>query len=271
VADNECICSLQWFSVVAVLRENRILNSKLGRITFLTGISGEIVSIAVLTVFSILFKFGFGVKSIVSFLEIVIYLLLARILLSVLRSIVWWYPNRMRFYFEKSPSEMGARLSLAVMFILSAAATTINVEPILGAFLAGLIFSSTFRDVEIVEEKLTGIGFGFLIPIFFMYVGIKFNPPGIDLGFVKLVFTVVAMSYVSKLLPSILLKFAGISLRDAVSSGFLLSAPLTLVVVTAEFGRSMGALSEYQESALIFAAVLMGIVSPIVFNNMRRG
>jgi Kef-type K+ transport system membrane component KefB len=254
--------------VVTVLREKELLETKLGRILFLTGISGEILSITVLTVFSIVFKFGLSLKCAVNILEIILYLLLARIILVFLKSFVWWYPNRMKFYFEKSPSEIGVRLSLAVMFVLSAAATLINVEPILGAFIGGLIFSSTFRNTEIIEEKLSGISFGFLIPIFFIYVGIKFKIPEMNFQFLCLVLTIVALSYISKLIPSLLLTVSGLRLRNSIASGFLLSAPLTLVVVTAEFGKSIGAINSYEESALIMAAVIMGIFSPIIFSKL---
>jgi Kef-type K+ transport system membrane component KefB len=254
--------------VVTVLREKELLETKLGRILFLTGISGEILSITVLTVFSIVFKFGLSLKCAVNILEIILYLLLARIILVFLKSFVWWYPNRMKFYFEKSPSEIGVRLSLAVMFVLSAAATLINVEPILGAFIGGLIFSSTFRNTEIIEEKLSGISFGFLIPIFFIYVGIKFKIPEMNFQFLCLVLTIVALSYISKLIPSLLLTVSGLKLRNSIASGFLLSAPLTLVVVTAEFGKSIGAINSYEESALIMAAVIMGIFSPIIFSKL---
>ncbi len=255
--------------VVSVLREKNLLDKYMGKILFLTGISGEIVSILILTVFSITFKFGLGMKTIINLLGIALYLLLARIILIFLRSFVWWYPNKMKFYFEKSPSEIGVRLSLAVMFALSAAATLINVEPILGAFIGGLIFSSTFRNTEIIEDKLSGISFGFLIPIFFIYVGIKFEIPEINVGFLKLVLTIIGLSFISKLIPSLLLTASGLTLRNSIASGFLLSAPLTLVVVTAEFGKSIGAIGNYEESALIMSAVIMGIFSPIVFSNLR--
>jgi len=47
---------------------------------------------------------------------------------------------------------------------------------ILGAFLAGALFSFVFREREQIMEKLNSIGQGFFIPFFFVVVGVSFDP-----------------------------------------------------------------------------------------------
>lgn len=256
--------------VVAVLREKSLLSTRYGKTVFLVGIVGEVVSIAALTLFSLYSEFGFSLSFWKGILELLIYLLVARVLLIFLKSFVWWYPNKFKFFFEKNPSEIGVRISLAVMFVLSVAASLINVEPIIGAFLAGVIFATVFEDTENIEEKLSGISFGFLIPIFFITVGINFQMPHISLHLVELLGIMVAVSFISKLIPSLLLKLEGFSLRESAAAGFLLSAPLTLVIVTAELGVKLRVIDHHTESSLILLAIVTGILAPTLFNVIYR-
>ena len=252
--------------VVAVLRERELLSTKYGKTVFLVGIVGEVFSIAALTLFTLYTEFGFGLSFWLGIGKLLAYLLVARILLVFLKSFVWWYPNRFKFFFEKNPAEIGVRISLAVMFVLSVAASLINVEPIIGAFLAGVIFATVFEDTENIEEKLSGISFGFLIPIFFITVGINFEMPHISLHLFQMLLIMVALSFISKIVPSLLLRLEGLDFKESVAAGFLLSAPLTLVIVTAELGIKMGVIDHHTESSLILLAIVTGILAPTLFN-----
>ena len=252
--------------VVAVLRERELLSTKYGKTVFLVGIVGEVFSIAALTLFTLHTEFGFGLSFWLGIGELLAYLLVARILLVFLKSFVWWYPNRFKFFFEKNPAEIGVRISLAVMFVLSVAASLINVEPIIGAFLAGVIFATVFEDTENIEEKLSGISFGFLIPIFFITVGINFEMPHISLHLFQMLLIMVALSFISKIVPSLLLRLEGLGFKESVAAGFLLSAPLTLVIGTAELGTRMGVIDHHTESSLILLAIVTGILAPTLFN-----
>ncbi len=252
--------------VVAVLRERELLSTKYGKTVFLVGIVGEVFSIAALTLFTLYTEFGFGLSFWLGIGKLLAYLLVARILLVFLKSFVWWYPNRFKFFFEKNPAEIGVRISLAVMFVLSVAASLINVEPIIGAFLAGVIFATVFEDTENIEEKLSGISFGFLIPIFFITVGINFEMPHISLHLFQMLLIMVVLSFISKIVPSLLLRLEGLGFKESVAAGFLLSAPLTLVIVTAELGIKMGVIDHHTESSLILLAIVTGILAPTLFN-----
>ncbi len=256
--------------VVSVLREKQILSKKLGKVIFTTGIVGEVLSILALTLISLYTEFGLGFDFWLGIFKLLIYLAVARIVLIFLKSFVWWFPNRFKFFFEKNPSEIGVRISLAVMFMLSVAASAIHIEPIIGAFIAGMIFSTVFEDTESIEEKLSGVSFGFLIPIFFIYVGINFQMPQLNTEVLKLLLILVIMSFVSKTVPSLLLVLEGLTLKEALAGGFILSAPLTLVIVTAELGKELGVIGHEMESILILLAILTGIVAPTIFNLLLR-
>jgi len=252
--------------VVSVLREKNLMPKPFGRILFTAGIVGEVVSIFVLTIFSLYSKFHFGIFFWEGIVKLLLYFAIARIILVFLKSFVWWFPNKFKVFFEKNPSEIGVRISLAIMFMLSVAASIINVEPILGAFIAGMIFSTVFEETENIEEKLSGISFGFLIPIFFIYVGINFHFPKISIETFKLLCLLTLASIGIKVIASQPLILEGLKIKETVASGFLLSAPLTLVIVTAEIGRNLNLIDETMEGVLILFAIITGIIAPVLFN-----
>jgi Kef-type K+ transport system membrane component KefB len=257
--------------VVSVLREEDLLDTHFGKTVFLVGIVGEVMSILTLTLFTLYSKFKFDFEFWLGILKLVLYLAVARVVLLFLKSFVWWYPNRFKFFFEKNPSEIGVRISLAVMFMLSVAASLIHVEPIIGAFIAGMIFATVFEDTESIEEKLSGVSFGFLVPIFFIYVGINFKVPQISKETLTLLGIITVASLFVKVIPSLLLVLDGIPLRKTVAGGFLLSAPLTLVIVTAELGKEIGIIDESLEGILILTAIVTGTLAPTLFNLVLKG
>ncbi len=256
--------------VVSVLREREILNTRYGKTIFLIGIVGEVISILLLTLASLYSKYKFSFDFWIGIVELILFFIVSRIVLLFLRSFVWWYPNRFKFFFERNPSEIGVRISLAVMFLLSIDATLIHIEPIIGAFIAGVIFATVFEETENIEEKLSGISFGFLIPIFFIHVGIEFQMPNLDFQLLKFLLLLTALSFLAKVFPSVLLKLEGFSLTNSIAVGFLLSAPLTLVIVISEVGVKLGVIDHHTEGTLILLAVLTGILAPTLFNLLYR-
>ncbi len=249
---------------IPILREQNIKN-KDKRIILLTSIVGEFISIGIITAYFIVKRFGFGSEAVLAIAEIVLYALAAILTLRFLKSFVWWYPNKFRYFFEKSPSEIGVRISLAVMFMLSIGASIVHLEPIIGSFIAGIIFSLVFRNTEAIEEKLSGIAFGFLIPIFFMYVGITFKMPNLNLHLIYLLLLLTGMSIIVKIVSSSSLLLCGLTLKQATTAAFLFGAPLTLMIVVAEVGAKLNIVDESTKNVLILLSLATGVIFPILF------
>ena len=64
-----------------------------------------------------------------------------------------------------------------LIFGLVALATKLGLDLLLGGFVAGMITRLALRgrEVAIFESKLTAIGYGFLIPFFFVVSGMGFD------------------------------------------------------------------------------------------------
>ena len=77
--------------------------------------------------------------------------------------------------------QLGVRLAVVLIFGLVALATKLGLDLLLGGFVAGMITRLALRgrEVAIFESKLTAIGYGFLIPFFFVVSGMGFDAKGL--------------------------------------------------------------------------------------------
>jgi Kef-type K+ transport system membrane component KefB len=168
---------------------------------------------------------------------------------------------------EEDPSELGVRFGFVLMLGLAALAAWVGLEAILGAFLAGLLFSYVFRETGVLETKLVALGQGFFVPIFFINVGVTFE--WAELGDVaalgRTLIVLGVASLIAKLLPSALLLLLGLRLRVVVAGAFLLATPLTLLVAIAALGREMDVIDASTSAAVILLAIVTGVVFPTLF------
>jgi Kef-type K+ transport system membrane component KefB len=152
------------------------------------------------------------------------------------------------------------------MFVFVGLSLLLGVEAILGAFFAGAVFAMVFRHRGQLEKKLKGFSYGFLIPIFFIYVGVRFDlqtlmRPGVLLGALALIGVAVGL----KILAAGLLVFQHFSPREALAAGTLLSARLSLVIAVAALGARLGLVDRELESQVILLAIVTATVAPTVF------
>ena len=110
--------------------------------------------------------------------------------------------------FETS-SQLAVRLAVVLVFSLVALASQLGLDLLLGGFVAGMItrWRSAGREVAVFESKLTAVGYGLLIPFFFVTSGMALQPRFADLessGMLKLPMFVV-LFLVVRGVPALLL------------------------------------------------------------------
>ena len=189
------------------------------------------------------------------------------LLLRAGRLWAWWHPNKAaRLLAPRDTQELGVRLSLALLFLFVALSELVGLEPVLGAFMGGALLSIIFQEKIHLENKLSGIGYGFLIPLFFIHVGMQFDLTNI-LSPRLILFTLelLGLALAVKVLPSLLLVFTGVSLRGAVNAGFLLSSRLSLIIVAATIGLEYGFITEQYKDAIVLLAVFTCLLGPSAF------
>ena len=185
----------------------------------------------------------------------------------------WWNPHLAgRFLLGDDPQEQGVRFSLALLFLFVGLSHLVDLEPVLGAFMGGCVISFVFREKEQLENKLSALGFGFLVPIFFIHVGMSFNLANLaGPGQLWFCAQLLVLALLVKLLPSLLLVGQGLSLGLSLRAGLLLSSRLSLIVAAAAIGLERGYLSAPERDSIVLLALLTCFLGPTLFKLSMRG
>ena len=249
--------------VIPTLRSTKRTATRLGQYILFSAILADFLTLVLVALLSLVQRHGLGpelLKMPLLFAAIVI-------VLRSLRLAVWWYPDRFRRLFSgDDPEELGIRASLAFMLVFVGLSMALDVEPILGAFLAGSVFALVFRSRGLLQQQLNGFSYGFLIPIFFINVGLRFEMTLLaDLSVVTKALAVVGAAFIVKMLPSLVFMLRGLSLREVLAAGVLLSARLSLIIAVATVGVELGLLIEEDRAIAILLATVTATISPTLF------
>ncbi len=252
---------------IPVLKEMNLNQTDFGFSAIAMALTGELLSIAVLTGLDLYHRSGLSLLFLIELLKLTVFLLAAGLGLKLIYLFAWWYPGKVERIMEsQDPVEEGIRFVLAIAFAGAVLAGLAGVDAILGAFMAGTIFNHIFTYKGVFHEKVDAIGYGFLIPLFFIGIGADFNPLFLLEPFNgKMVLILLAMLLPAHLYPILLNKPLGFRFRESLSVSLLLSAPLTLLIAAGEIGLRLGMLSPSQKSALVANAVIAGLLFPFLF------
>ncbi|KEQ51990.1 cation:proton antiporter [Sphingobium chlorophenolicum] len=159
------------------------------------------------------------------------------------------------------------RLSLALLFLTAWLAEMLESELVLAAFLAGLLLGQVIPRDSHRRETLEAIGYGFIVPFFFINVGLKFDIPAL-LASPKALMLVpgfVMVAFANKIIPSLLLLpiHGG---RKALAAGILLSARLSLIVAASDIATRIGVLDTATNAAMVLVAIISAALAPLLFN-----
>jgi Kef-type K+ transport system membrane component KefB len=254
--------------MLATLNDAGQTKSNAGQTMIFVGSVGEFLTIILLTALHFYYKYeGLGWPLFREMAKLALIFGIAYVVLVLLRTAIWWRPKAFsRVAATHDPAEIGVRSGMALMLVFVSLASMLGIEAILGAFIAGALFSFAFRHKGILETKLASIGFGFFVPVFFIWVGTEFDPTAIgDPQILLMVAKLLGASLVVKLLPSLLLMLRGLSFRESVGSALLLASPLTLLVAIARIGLDEKLLDDVTASAVVLLAIVGGVLLPGLF------
>src|SRR5207248_652082 len=148
-------------------------------------------------------------------------------------------------------------------------------EFVLGAFAAGLIIGLVLESPEgaVVRMRLEGIGFGLLVPIYFVVTGMNFDLDSLltatGLGLAVLF---LALLLLTRGTSSLFFR-RQLESRDTLGLAFFGATGLPLIVAIVGIGQSRGAISDAAGASLIGAGMVSVLVFPLVAMSIvgRRG
>jgi Kef-type K+ transport system membrane component KefB len=174
----------------------------------------------------------------------------------------------------EASSQLGVRLAVVLVFGLVALASTLGLDLLLGGFVAGMITRLALRgrELEVFESKLTAVGYGFLIPFFFVTSGMAFNAEELftDAAALLKLPLFVALFLIVRGVPALLLYRRVFPLRDRTALGFFCATELPLVVAITTLALDGGHMHESTGAALVGAAIISTLVFPLIGLRLRR-
>jgi glutathione-regulated potassium-efflux system ancillary protein KefC len=177
-----------------------------------------------------------------------------------------WVVPRFFKLFGGRPSELEAKLLLLAMFGLGALALWADSEPVLPAYILGMILAGTVGKDHALVRRLRTLTFGLLTPFYFIRAGSYVSVPALVSGFLVLI-TLLGAKMVTKFLgvyPTT--KFFNSPPRDAMYTTLLMSTGLTFGSISALFGLTHHIITQEQYSYLIAAVIGSAIVPTLIAN-----
>ncbi|MEK6658455.1 MAG: cation:proton antiporter [Campylobacterota bacterium] len=231
-------------------------------IVLIVGVIGEIISISAIVIYESYIHNGIGFELFKNISIFFIVLFLIYHSFKLLNILFWWFPELKTLIMPEDDSKVeSVRISAALFILLIAIMHILHIDMVLGAFFAGIYIANFFEHKKDLPLTLHKVGFGFLVPIFFIYVGTTMD--------LNLIFSTEIL-YHALLILSALVFVRVVSSYLAYSSHldpvetFLLalgdSMPLTFIIAIATIAHEATLISKNEYLSLIVAGMLSGII-----------
>jgi len=257
--------------VVPVLKDEHEVGTDFGQLVMVAGSLAEFGSLLLLT---LLFSTGDSASSAEVRVVLLVAFAVAVAVAGVAITRTWRTPwlsgalNRL----DDTSAQLRVRAAIVVLVGFVTLAAHLGVEAILGAFVAGALLRAADRDRERTGfgTKLEAIGFGFLVPIFFVASGIRFDLDALLGSASALVWVLCFLAglLVVRALPGLLYR-ARFGDRRATVGGVLQATSLSFPVVAAHIGQDIGQLDAETGAALVAAGLLSVVLFPAVALALR--
>ncbi|MGO8826336.1 MAG: cation:proton antiporter [Acidimicrobiales bacterium] len=257
-----CLTTTALGTLLPILRDAGVLRTAMGPVLLSVGALGEfgpIVAVAVLLT---------NRDARLTFLLLALFVA-AAVIAALLAMQV--HPPRfvalMRRHLH-STAQLPVRISFLLVILLVYLALKLSLDVLLGAFAAGVVVRLFIQgeDREPIQSKLEAIGFGFLIPIFFIESGITFDLHALihQPRVLLLVPAFTALFLVTRGIPTWAF-FRGVMSKAEASALAVLSATgLPIIVVITTLGVEEHRMKPQNAAALVAAGMLSVLIYPMI-------
>jgi Kef-type K+ transport system membrane component KefB len=246
-------------TLVPILSDAGLLPTPLGRAVLGTGVAGEFWPIIVISVF-LTGVYGAGT-------EFALLVLFGGLIAGAAKIALQARPPRLLRIAQDTlhtTGQAGVRASIFVLVLLVFLATDAGFEFVLGAFAAGVVVGLVLESPEgkVVRMRLEGIGYGFLIPVYFVVTGMNFDidslltAEGLALGALFLGVLLLTRG------TSALLWLRELGRRETASLALFGATALPLIVAIVGIAQERGDISKAVAASLIGAGMISVLVYP---------
>jgi Kef-type K+ transport system membrane component KefB len=252
-------------TLLPMLRETGLQSQRMGRLVVANGAIGEFGPILAMSVFlSGGTAFG-GLASLLAFGAVAVvigYLLvrhsprLERVSAVVRRG-------------TDTTAQAPLRLVLLLLVVMLAASTALRLDVILGAFVAGAIIRMLLPDDHgWFLARLDAVGYGFLIPVFFVVSGM-----GIDAGVLVDRLALTLFVFASILMVrggSVYAVFGHLERRPRLTLGLFSATGLPIIVAVTTVAVASGNMPQEEQSIVVAAGMLTVLCLPVLALALHR-
>ena len=177
----------------------------------------------------------------------------------------------------RTSGQFAVRLVMLLMLALVALSIELDLDMLLGAFAAGvitklLLSGATPGDTELIDSKLEAVGFGFLVPFFFINTGITFDLDALVSSSRALILLPVfaVLLLLIRGTPGLLTVPAGSAAADKRAIVLFCATGLPVIVAVTGIGVQSGDLASGTAAALVGAGMLSVLLFPLLGLGQHR-
>ena len=252
--------------VIPILSDSGRMDTPLGRLVVAGGSLAEVIPVLLLSLLFSARASGLGAQ--VTLLA-AFFALVAAAALLIFGLERWPWIGRTLLALQDTTAQIRVRAAVALLMSFAALAAGFGLEAILGSFLAGATISLLDRDRLLTHRqlrpKLEAVGFGALIPFFFVSTGMSLDVRSFVTSpetLARVPVFLVALLIVRGL-PAVLYRPLLSSRREVVSAGLLQATNLSIPIVGGSIGVDLGLIRPENYVALVAAGLVSVIAFPI--------
>ncbi len=249
-------------TTVKVLLDANALNTKLGAITVSAGAVDDIFEVLFLSMVTVI---GFGG----SVFQLV-YLPVEFLAFTAVTFVLFMLISRLLPRVERTGTDVEL-FSLVIIFVLviSSLSEALEMGYLLGAIVAGFLLQVSMRRLKKKDEEeiITAtklITLAFVVPFFFVNIGLNFNYDYLA-GNMLLLLGTVAIAFLGKIIGTLIVKpFSKLSLKQLYLIGWGMNSRGAVELVIALLALNHGLITQEIFSSLVAMAIITTLVFPFV-------
>ena len=255
-------------TLIPILRDNRELETGFGRYLLAAGAAGEFGPILLVTLVLSTTQPLHEAAILAAFVALAVALAVFSVRMA-------WRGVPVLERTLESSSQLAVRISVLLIFGLVTLAGQLGLDLLLGGFVAGMITRAALRghEMQALESKLTALGFGLLIPFFFVTSGMALDLDALvsSAGAMVKVPLFLALFLIVRGVPALVLYRGVLERRDRFALAFFSATALPMVVAITTVAQDTGHMRASTAAALVGAAMLSTLIYPLVALALRRG
>jgi len=248
---------------VKVLMDLNSLNTRLGALMVAAGAIDDIFEVLFLSLVVVLAKGGSVFDLAMIPVEIVVFLIIAFISFKVMSKVLQ--------HLDKKPGEETGLFSIVMIFVLVLAALSesLNVGYLIGAIIGGFLLQISLKGISKRHNRelinvIKLIALGFIVPFFFVNVGLSFDLSTLSSNLPIIVATI-SIAFFGKMIGTLIIKpVSTLSWKQLYYTGWAMNSRGAAELVIALIAMQYGLIPLEIFSALVAMSIVTTLIFPPV-------